>query len=72
MILQREIRFRARVNFTMASRSGRGVCTRGPTSTGIQHKSFRILTGIWNLGQESEILSEMKSTFNLIVFVYFL
>jgi len=34
---------------------------RGPTLTGIQHKSFRIPIGIWNLGKESEIFSEMKS-----------
>ena len=33
---------------------------RGPTPTGIQHKSFRIPIGIWNLGEESEILSEMN------------
>jgi len=34
---------------------------RGPTPTGIQHKSFRIPIGIWNLSEESEILSEIKS-----------
>ena len=34
---------------------------RGPTPTGIQHKPLRIPTGIWNLGEESEILSEVES-----------
>ena len=37
------------------------VCVRDPTQTGIQHKSFRIPNGMWNLDEESEILSEMKS-----------
>ena len=37
------------------------VTTRGPTPTGIQHKSFRIPNGIWNVDEESEILNEMKS-----------
>ena len=35
---------------------------RGPTPTGIQHKSFRIPIGIWNLDEESEILSKMESS----------
>ena len=35
---------------------------RGPTPTGIQHKSFRIPIGIWNLDEESEIFSKMESS----------
>ena len=34
----------------------------GPTPTGIQHKSFRIPIGIWNLDEESEIFSKMESS----------
>ena len=39
------------------------VCLPGdPTPTGIQHKSFGIPTRIWNLAEESQILSKMESS----------
>ena len=33
--------------------------SRGPTPTGIQHKSLGISNGIWNLDWESGILADM-------------